>query len=241
MFVECFSVRDEEDDQGWAYQEELLHQQWLIENRHYLQKEQIMGLLVKDNGGDFMPPPEGLHIARCYAVIDLGMQMNKAYGNSSSKVLIGWELMDTPMPDGKPFIQMQRYTTSLSEKSNLRALLEAWRGKGFTPEELQGFHLKSILGTACYLTTKHKVNPQTNKRWSEVISICRLPSAVACPPPFNAPLFFDLDDFNEVDYQALPEGIRQKINIPGQTENSPAHHAIQHSQDADEFNQDVPF
>jgi len=172
-----------------------------------------MSLTIKDNGGDFLPPPEGLHIARCYAVIDMGIQINQTYGNSSPKVLIGWEFMDALMEDGKPFIQMQRYTASLSEKSNLRPLLEAWRGKSFTAEELKGFKLGNILGATCYITTKHKLNPQNNKRWSEVISICRLPAGVACPPPFNKPIYFDLDEYTDAAYQAVPESIRKKINL----------------------------
>ena len=40
-----------------------------------------MSLTVKDRGGDFLPAPEGLHIARCYAVMDMGVQTNPMYGN----------------------------------------------------------------------------------------------------------------------------------------------------------------
>lgn len=208
---------NDDDTAGWAYHEELLHQRWLAEKFNHFEQEKMMSLTVKDNGGDFLPPPEGLHIARCYALIDLGVQVNQTFGNSSPKVLIGWELMDAMMEDGKPFIQMQRYTASLSEKSNLRGLLEAWRGRSFSPEELKGFKLKNILSATCYITTKHKVNQQTNKRWSEVISICRLPQGVTCPQPFNKPIFFDLDEYTEESYLSVPEGIRKKINISGIT------------------------
>lgn len=221
-----------------------------------------MSLTVKDNGGDFLPPPEGLHIARCYVLVDLGIQVNQTYGNSLPKILVGWELMDAFMEDGKPFIQMQRYTASLSKKSNLRALLEAWRGKSFTPEELKGFKLKSILGTTCYITTKYKLNPQTNKRWSEIISICRLPKEISCPAPFNKPIYFDLDEYTEESYLSVSEGIRKKINLTGivnmqpspqiqtqgyqqyqQFRSPPPYSSMmqQPSQEMDDLNQDVPF
>ena len=59
-----------------------------------------MSLTAKDNGGSFVLAPEGLHVARCYALIDLGDQLNKTYGNHSPKVLIGWELTDKLMADG---------------------------------------------------------------------------------------------------------------------------------------------
>lgn len=185
-----------------------------------------MSLTVKDNGGHFDLPPEGLHIARCYAVIDLGIQVNPCYGNSSPKVLIGWELTNTKMPDGRPFGQLQRYTASLSEKSNLRFLLEGWRSKSFTPEELKGFKLKYILGATCYLTTKHSVNPQTNKKWSNVISICRLPNNIPCPPPINPTIIFDLDDYTEQTYLAVPENIRKKINLNSQMVQLSQHTAL---------------
>jgi hypothetical protein len=203
-----------------------------------------MSLTVKDNGSDFLPPPEGLHVARCYALIDLGIQVNGTYGNSSPKVLIAWELMDVLMEDGKPYIQMQRYTTSLSEKSNLRALLEAWRGRSFVPDELKGFKLKNILGATCYITTKHKINQQTNKKWSEVISICRLPTGVICPPPHNQPIYFDLDEYSDTAYQAVPEGIRKKINLNGIAGTHTQQQTLSANPSTlgnDEFDQDIPF
>src|SRR5688572_12281842 len=114
-----------------------------------------MSLTVKDNGKTFLPAPEGLQIARCYALIDLGIQHNDPFNNDSPKVLIGWELPAARMPDGKPFIQHQRYTASLTESAHLRKLLESWRGRSFTEEELEGFHLKNILGIPCYLSITH--------------------------------------------------------------------------------------
>lgn len=178
-----------------------------------------MSLTVKDNGGgDFQAAPQGLHIARCYAVIDCGLHLNKAFGNSSPKILIAWEISDCLMPDGRPFAQMQSYTSSISPQSKLKALLEAWRGKRFSESERKGFKLQSLLGVPCYLTTKHVSNPHNpNQPWSSIISICKLPSTVSCPPPFNTPVHFDLDHYSEETYLKLPEGIRKRINLEGVT------------------------
>ena len=213
-----------------------------------------MSLTAKDNGGSFVLAPEGLHVARCYALIDLGEQLNKTYGNHSPKVLIGWEFTDKLMADGRPFIHMQTYTTSLSEKSNLRGLLEAWRGKGFNADELKGFKLSTILGAPCYITTKHSVNQNTQKKWSDVISICRLPAGVPCPPAVNPTIYFDLDEYSDATYMAVPEGIRKKINLSGIANTQPARPASQsmqyqppfvapatQPQDMDDLSQDIPF
>lgn len=172
-----------------------------------------MGLIVKDHGGDFQPAPEGMHIARCYGVIDLGIQINKAFGNSSPKVLIAWELGESLMADGRPFIQMQTYTSSISQNSKLRGLLEAWRGKGFSMSELMGFELRSLLGVPCYLTIKHTPNPQSTQPWASIISICKLPSIVTCPPAVNPHVYFDLDHYSEAAYMSLSSVIRKKINL----------------------------
>ncbi len=221
-----------------------------------------MSLTIKENRSDFIVAPEGLHIARCYALIDLGQQENKHYANYSPKVLIGWELSDVRMKDGRPFVHFQRYTSSLNEKSKLRSLLESWRGKGFTPEELKGFNLKSILGAPCYLTLRHTIHAQTQKKWANVIGICRLPSAVQVPAMSNPLLYFDLDHYTESAYLALPENIRTKINLgdaPDKLPTATVHttpetasppdtasslEALQEAEDAREagaWNENVPF
>lgn len=169
-----------------------------------------MSLTVRDNSKTFLPAPQGLHIARCYALIDLGIQHNYRFNNDSSKVLIGWELPAALMPDGKPFIQYQRYTASLTEKAHLRQLLESWRGRSFTKEELEGFHLKNILGAPCYLIITHTLNPKSQQVYSQVVGTCPLPDG---PEPFNPLLYFDLDDYSDDTYNSIPESIRQKINL----------------------------
>ena len=182
-----------------------------------------MSLTVKENNRMFLPVPEGSHVARCYALIDLGKQFSKFYNNTQPKIMIGWELSDQRMPDGKPWIHLQRYTASLNEKSALRALLEGWRGHGFSPEELEGFDLRKCLGAVCYLTTKQTLDPKTNQRWSKVTAICQLPPTLICPPPINPPIYFDADDYNESDYLAIPEGLRKCIHLSETTAHPSAH------------------
>jgi hypothetical protein len=148
-----------------------------------------------------------------YALIDLGVQHNYRFNNYSPKVLIGWELPTDLMQDGKPFIQFQRYTASLTEKAHLRQLLESWRGRSFTAEELEGFHLKHILGVPCYLSITHTLNPKSQQVYSQVVGTCPLPDGAVCPPPFNPTLYFDLDEYSDEAYNNIPESIRKKINL----------------------------
>ena len=106
-----------------------------------------MGLIAKNTGGgDHKPPPEGTHTAICVKIIDIGTQYSNFYGKSKHKVIIGWELPNAKDDEGEPVIAWKRYTLSLHENAALRGHLEAWRGKSFSNEELEGFHLKNILG-----------------------------------------------------------------------------------------------
>jgi hypothetical protein len=127
------------------------------------------------------------------------------------------------MQDGKPYIQFQRYTASLTETANLRQVLESWRGRSFTPEELEGFHLKQILGVPCYVSIAHRTQQKSQQVYSYIAGIFALPDGFVCPEQFNPTLYFDLDDYSDEAYFAVPEGIRQKINLTrGDTQaNSP--------------------
>lgn len=179
-----------------------------------------MSLTVKENR-NFLPVPEGSHIAYCYALIDLGMQYSKFYDTTLPKVMIGWELTHQLTKEGKPYVHFQRYTASLNVRSALRVLLEGWRGQSFVPEELEGFELKKLLGTSCYLTIRHVLNLQTQQRWPKVIAICPLPDLRFCAPNINKPIYFDCDNYCESDYLAVPEHIRKHIHIPIPVEERP--------------------
>ncbi len=172
-----------------------------------------MSLTIKEHR-TFLPTPEGSYIARCYALIDLGMQYSKFYDVTLPKIMIGWELSDKLTEEGKSLVHFQRYTASLNTRSALRGLLEGWRGKNFTPEELAGFELKNILGAFCYLTIKQVLNLLTQQHWPKVIAICALPQLITCLPCVNKLIYFDLDNYSESDYLAVPEGIRKHINFP---------------------------
>lgn len=183
-----------------------------------------MGLVAKNSGGgDFEIAPAGNHIAVCYQVIDLGIQHGEYMGapTSAHKVRIAWELSNELMSDGRPFSIGAIYTLSLSEKSNLRPLLESWRGRPFTEQELDGFDLKNILGAACMVNVIHKPN-QSGQVRARVSSVSALPKGMQKPSITNAPLFYSIDDDKDgVIYARLDEWMQKMINrAPGQNMSS---------------------
>ncbi len=114
-------------------------------------------------------PAADLHHAICAFVEDIGIHKNKFQPEKppQHKILLFWEL-EQKMSDGRPFMLSKRYTLSLHEKATLRHDLEAWRGKGFTPEELESFDVEKLRGVQCRLSVVHK--PGENGKVSATIS-----------------------------------------------------------------------
>lgn len=164
------------------------------------------------SGGSFSPIPEGTYSAVCNMLVDLGMQRNETYNNVSRKVLISWQLPDETIEiDGKdePRVISKRYTLSLDDRSNLRADLAAWRGRDFTPEELQAFDLRNIVRAPCLINIIHKEN--NGKKYANISSIMALPKGMPRPQMAGEPTVFDLDESPLSDINKLPKWIAETI------------------------------
>lgn len=183
-----------------------------------------MGFVASDNGGgDFKKVPQGVHMARCYSLIDLGTQLTHGqYGDKEQhKIRIAWELFGED-DDGKPLTVdrdgvvmpmtiSKSYTLSLSEKSNLRKDLQSWRGRAFTDEEAKGFDISKLLNVYCMINVTHS---ETNgKTYANVSSITPIPSALknAKPEPIHDVQVFDLDNPDWDVFAKLHEKLQDAI------------------------------
>ena len=114
-----------------------------------------MSIIARKDKGNFIPAPVGLWPAVCCDVVDLGMVPSQ--WGPKHKVQIRWLVAAEPKrEDGKPHMVSKKYTLSLHEKANLRQMLEVWRGKKFTDEELNGFDLEVLLKAPCMLQVAHE-------------------------------------------------------------------------------------
>lgn len=165
-----------------------------------------MGFVATDNGGgNFKRVPAGVHIARCYSLIDLGTQRTEGqYGaKMQHKIRIGWELFGedeagqplTVDVEGRsmPMTIAKSYTLSLHEKSSLRKDLAAWRGKDFTEEEAKAFDVSKLIGAYCMVNVT--TSETGGKTYSNVTGITPIPGALrnAKPAPVHDNVQFDLD------------------------------------------------
>lgn len=172
-----------------------------------------MSLTVSENGGKEFPIlDEGSYVGICNMLVDLGLQFNERYGNSSRKVLIGWELPEETIEiNGElvPRTISQRYTASLNEKSILRRDLIAWRGRDFTPQELEEFNLRNIVGAPCLLQVVHR--EYNGKKYANMASIMTLPKGMAKPKLTGEPVVYDIDEDEPEKMHDLPEWIKEII------------------------------
>lgn len=164
------------------------------------------------SGASYAPIPEGTYPAVCNMLVDLGMQFNEAYKNTSRKVLIQWQIPEETIEiDGEevPRTISNRYTLSLGEKASLRADLAAWRGRDFTPQELEAFDLRNIVGAPCLINIIHK--DSNGKRYANISSIMALPKGMPKPRISGEPIIFDLDESPLADVAKLPKWVAEII------------------------------
>lgn len=176
-----------------------------------------MSLVVTaKEGGSMWPLLEaGTYPAVCTGIIDIGEQENAAFGNKSRKIIIMWELPGETMEingETEARIMSQTYTASLGDKANLRKMLDGWRGRPFTPEELKGFDLRNILGVPCLLGTLVKEKAQGGGQFAVIGTVSKLPKGFPAPQPMGEKIVFDLDSPTALqDMELLPKWIQDRI------------------------------
>jgi hypothetical protein len=114
-----------------------------------------MPYIVKDTKREYTPAPEGLHQAVCIDVVDLGIQQTQ--WGEQVKIEVRWVIDELDPKTGKPHMVIRRFTPSLHKKANLRSVLESWRGRKFTEEELKGFDIEKLIGANCQLQICHNI------------------------------------------------------------------------------------
>jgi hypothetical protein len=218
-----------------------------------------MSFIVENTstGGDFKPVPAGLHLARCYRIIDLGTQRSEYEGieKHQRKIMLGWELHgkddegdELVTERGDPLAIFKNYTLSWNDKANLRIDLQNWRNKPFTEEEMRRFDIQTILGAWCMLTVIQRPG-KNGKLYANVKAVSPVPSVIksaGLPPAINVNQVFRLADPDLELYETFGKGLKAMI------EASPEWQAFQGKKSApnpvktpssgfDDMDDDLPF
>ena len=183
-----------------------------------------MGLIAKDSGGgSFTPVAPGMHLARCYRIVDMGTQKTDFQGQVKhlQKVMLQFEVHGED-EDGKPLVTAKgepmsiskNFTLSLAEKATLRLDLQAWRGRPFTADELRGFELKNVLGVWAMITAARALG-KNGKEFTNIVSINPVPVTIkraGLPEGFNKLSSFDIDKPDMELFETFGNGLREKIS-----------------------------
>lgn len=186
-----------------------------------------MGLCLGEGGGagtSIEPVSAGVHPAVCYAVIDLGTHYNKMYDNRKREVLIQWEIPAERIMverDGVkrdlPRAVSKRFTLSCNEKSNLRKMLESWRGKKFTPEEVAKFDISKLVSLGCQLNIMHE--EKGDRVYANVSAVMPPPKGWETPVAENPLVFHRI---GETVPASVPEWVRKIIAESDEVAGAPA-------------------
>ena len=211
-----------------------------------------MGLVAKDSG-DFLTVPAGMHLARCYRIIDLGTQKSEYMGKEKylPKVMIQFEVhgeddQGNPLltQDGRPLSIAKSFTVTLSEKSNLRKDLQMWRGRDFTAQELRGFELKNVLGAWAMLTVTH--TESNGKTYTNIAGINPVPAnmkKVGMPEAVNEAKIFAIDDPDMSLFDTFSENLKNKIKASPEWQARTGETPAEEPQKAgfNDIDDDIPF
>lgn len=212
-----------------------------------------MAIPVRDSGGgDFKKCPPGVHAAVCDMVINQGVQRGEWMGQEKNleKVYLRFEVPKERVEyakDGehhnRPISIGLTLTNSLGEKANLRKLLESWRGRQFTPDELKNFDLTAILGKPCMITVEHKT--KGDKTYANITAIAKYQAVMKIAgidvpvemPVAEMPVLGYHPEFMAETYTQLPEWLRKVIDARV----LPEGHTVGASAEPADFDDDIPF
>lgn len=174
--------------------------------------------MIKGKVGNSQPReviPSGNYVARCYRMIHIGTNYDTMYDKNKDEIRITWELpTETRVFDEakgeQPMVIDGRYTLSMHEKSNLRKMLESWRGAKFTDAQAEDFDITKLIGVPCMLNVIH--NTKEERTYANIGSVSPVPKGLPVPQEYNKPVIFDFDDnFNTEFVEELPDFIKDPI------------------------------
>lgn len=213
-----------------------------------------MSLIAKDSGeSSFTPVPPGMHLARCYRVVDLGTQKSEYQGQTKylAKVMVQFEVhgedeFGTPLltSRGEPMSISKNYTLSLAEKATMRKDFQTWRGRDFTPEELRGFELKNVLGVWAMINVS-KALGNNGKEYTNIMGVNSVPVSIkkaGMPNGVNPAAIFVISNPDMSLFETFGSNLQDKIkSSPEWQARDGAPQKEPRSADLNDLDSDVPF
>ena len=162
-------------------------------------------------GGSFELPTAGQHSARIYSIVDIGMQPDIFNPpKKKQQIIVTWELVDTEMEDGRPFVISKFYSLSLNQKSNLRKDLKNMSGKALTDDQAGKFDFTKLINFACNLVIS--IEEKDDKEKAVIQAMLPAAKGVEVTALKNPTIFFDTEMVDIDIFNAIPEWQRKFID-----------------------------
>ncbi len=180
-----------------------------------------MGLSLGDGtggSGDFKPIPEGLHLAQCCGVYDLGTQRT-TYNNSATwkrQVKLKFEVPSIRVEyekggqkqEGPAIVYSRLYTLSYDKRAWLRKDLESWLGKSLTDDQCKRLDLCRLLGRGAQLQIIH--DAKNNTVYANINNILPLQVGQQVKGEIE-PTHYSMDDHGFNFPESTPKWVIRKI------------------------------
>lgn len=166
--------------------------------------------------------PEGVHIAICTRIIDVGSHKNPKFPDQPAKpkaVLffdfphVRYERDENGTKVSLPRSITKQYTNGLGGRekpTNLAKDLVSWRGRAFTDLERKGFSLVERLGKPCQIQIVHETEPGKEPR-AVMKSIMALPAGFPIPTAENQPFAWSIEDSVNGIPETFPDWVIERI------------------------------
>ena len=163
-----------------------------------------MAVIISKKSTEFELAPAGNHVAVCFGVAELGS--HKTDFGYKPKIRLFFELCNELMANGKPFVISEACNVSLGKNKQGKAgrlleLLEGWRGKKFTDDELKAFDVAKLIGVPCMLNVVHQ--EYGDKVYSNIANIAPLAKGIPKPALVNKAFEYSIAENGQV----FPEGM----------------------------------
>lgn len=189
-------------------------------------------VIVQASQSKYTPHPEGPFAARCVDVINLGERLQSHNNEVFIRPKMALVFRTGQKRDDGEFFEIScEFTVSLHEKAGLRAFMESWRGKDYTPEEIAAkIDFAKMEGAKALINVVHGQS-KAGRTYGKIKSVMRLPQGTELP--------------DTGDYQRAPYWAERKAAYAMEVAN---HRAMSQPHDdepvavaADDDDSDLPF
>lgn len=171
---------------------------------------------IKDRAKPTIPPvAPGTYTAICVHAIEIGEQMTTFQGSKSYKnqVMYCFELVGEFIEingEKQPRVLSKTFNipkNQKSENSGLRKFVESWQGKKYTNDDWAEFDTNDVVGLECMIG----VVLNDTGEYANIDSVMGLPKGMSAGQPQSSLIRFDIDPWNQDDFERLPEWAQERV------------------------------